>query len=570
MIAKGVSYRRAVTVGVLACVLVVVDWAPTLADDTDDLIGDILRQQPNSAKAAEALLKSANGLADSPAVQARLCEKAYERAIVGSAGYASALAALDMLVTLAPDRIARWDDMRLEVHRLMYVRGDRKDKLTNGQKYVELLLERADLHGAESKWSDAAKLYGVAYGVARTLKLRERPAIYERMRDANSWVAVTNRLAVLKAALDKNPDDSRSRKRLVETYLIDLDMPVQAAKHLSDALDATLRTNVSLAAREAAGLADADFLTLGQWYQSLAIRTAGNTAKTRLLVRARDNLKMYLEVYTKEDIHRLRATKALATIEADLKRLDAALTAKPAKGQPITLKLGKGVTMKFVYIPAGKFPMGSSETEKGRERNEGPQRWVTISRPFYMGVTEVTQAQYAAVTGKNPSNVKAPENPVERVSWDDCVAFCQAMSKATGRSARLPTEAEWEYACRAGTKTPFSFGADDKAPAAHAWYEDISGDTPHPVGGKKPNAWGVYDMHGNVWEWCSDWYDSYASAEARDPKGPATGKERILRGGAWGSPIDNCRSAYRNWNTPVNRSGYLGLRVVVEYGSEKK
>ena len=566
MRAKGVSYSRAVTLGVFVCMFLVGHTAAR-ADETDDLIKQILRETRSAAAAAKELVASAKGLADASAVQTRLCEKAYECGVAAPAGYASALAALDLLAKVAPARTAEWDGKRLKVYRLGYLRGDRKDKFINGGKYVEMLVGRAERCGKADDWPGAAKLYAVAHGVARTLKLPERPAIYERMREANNWIVVYSRLAGLKTAVEKNPDDTKNRKRLVEMYLIDLDTPHQAAKYLGDGLDAALRKNVSLAAREASELTDTDFLTLGQWYRSLATRTAARTAKARLLTRARDNLVMYLEVYTKKDLQHLRVAKTLKAIDAELKRLGADVTDRTATGRTLTLKLGKGVTMKLVRIPAGKFVMGSPATEKDRKKDEGPQRQVTISEPFYMGITEVTQAQYAAVTGKNPSKFTGAQNPVEQVSWDEAVAFCSKLSQKAGRQVGLPTEAEWEYACRVGSKTRFSFGDSDTKLGHYAWYNGNSGKRTHPVGAKKPNAWGLHDMHGNVWEWCADWYaDSYANVDARDPKGPVTGSARVLRGGSWYSDPQRCRAANRNWLTPDRRFNNLGFRVVVLSG----
>ncbi len=232
----------------------------------------------------------------------------------------------------------------------------------------------------------------------------------------------------------------------------------------------------------------------------------------------------------------------------------------------LTLDLGKDVTMKLVLIPAGKFTMGSPKTEKGRFDDEGPQHKVTITKPFYMGLYEVTQEQYEGVVGKNPAKFKSAKNPVETVSWNDAVAFCKALSKKTGKLVRLPTEAEWEYACRAGTKTAFCFGDDEKRLGDYAWYEDNSERKTHPVAQKKPNAWGLYDMHANVWEWCSDWYaDSYANAKPVDPQGPASGSYRVLRGGSWGDLTDFCRAARHDRSTPDYRGDhYGGFRVVVE------
>jgi len=232
------------------------------------------------------------------------------------------------------------------------------------------------------------------------------------------------------------------------------------------------------------------------------------------------------------------------------------------KSKELNLDLGGGVTMKLVLIPAGKFMMGSPDSEKGRDENEG-QHEVTLSKPFYMGVTEVTQAQYEAIMGTNPSNFKGATSPVDNVSWNDATEFCKKLSDKTNQAVRLPTEAEWEYACRAGSTTKFSFGDAHESLGDYAWYSTNSGSKTRPVGQKKPNAWGLYDMHGNVWEWCADRYGAYPEGAVTEPQGPASGMFRVLRGGAWNDSPDYCRSAYRNRTTPDNRYYYDGFRVEV-------
>jgi formylglycine-generating enzyme required for sulfatase activity len=226
-------------------------------------------------------------------------------------------------------------------------------------------------------------------------------------------------------------------------------------------------------------------------------------------------------------------------------------------GVPATTQfdVGPGVTMKMILIPPGKFTRG-----EGAYRHE-----VTISKPFYMGVTEVTQAQYEAVMGKNPSEFKGATNPVEMVSWNDATAFCKKLSEKTRQAVRLPTEAEWEYACRAGAQTAFSFGDDPSALGDYAWHLGNSEMMTHPVGQKKPNAWGLYDMHGNVWEWCADWYVPYPKGAVTDPSGPATGNrgERVVRGGSWNySETEYFRCAFRNfYDDPMLRGlSRIGFR----------
>jgi formylglycine-generating enzyme required for sulfatase activity len=226
--------------------------------------------------------------------------------------------------------------------------------------------------------------------------------------------------------------------------------------------------------------------------------------------------------------------------------------------------------MKLVLIPAGKFLMGSPPSEEGRRANEGPEHEVTISKPFYMGAYEVTQGQFEKVMGRNPSSCRdGPNNPVESVSGGDAATFCERLSALDvepggWRVYRLPTEAEWEYACRAGTRTAYSFGDDHRKLAEYGWFNENDGGRTHPVGLLKPNPWGLYDMHGNVWELCSDTYkpDYYGHAPATDPTGPPPGPFRAIRGGARSNPWQEARSANRWPDFPPQPHPNVGFRVV--------
>ena len=208
------------------------------------------------------------------------------------------------------------------------------------------------------------------------------------------------------------------------------------------------------------------------------------------------------------------------------------------------MDLGGGVKLEMVLIPAGEFLMGTPG-DSARER----QHRVRITRPFYLGKFLVTQEQWETVMGSNPSySIKGPQNPVVGVSWDDCQQFFDKLNAKSGSGRgtfQLPTEAQWEYACRAGSTTEYCFGDDEARLGEYAWYFNNSGDKTHPVGEKKPNAWGLYDMHGNVWEWCQDWYGAYGTEAVTDPTGPATGSSRVFRGGGWNEPARFCRSANR-------------------------
>ncbi|MHC5058939.1 MAG: formylglycine-generating enzyme family protein [Planctomycetota bacterium] len=225
--------------------------------------------------------------------------------------------------------------------------------------------------------------------------------------------------------------------------------------------------------------------------------------------------------------------------------------------------LGSGIVLELAIVPAGQFLMGSPSSESGRVNNEGPQHCVVITRPFYMGKYEVTQAQYEHVMGKNTSHFTGQQNPVEMVSWDEASAFCQALSQRTGQVVRLPTEAEWEYACRAGSKTRFCYGDSDGVLLQYAWWVRNSGRMTHAVGGKQGNAWGLHDMHGNVWEWCADREGAYSSGTTSDPPGPVGGSARVIRGGCWSNISRSCRSACRRWAPQDGCFDRVGFRVVV-------
>jgi formylglycine-generating enzyme required for sulfatase activity len=232
----------------------------------------------------------------------------------------------------------------------------------------------------------------------------------------------------------------------------------------------------------------------------------------------------------------------------------------PALKDKITVDLGGGVSIEMVLIRPGSFTMGS---EKGEDDEKAVHK-VTLTKPFYLGKFEVTQRQWQAVMGANPSQFKDPDNPVEMVSWEDCQAFLQKLSeKVPGVTFKLPTEAQWEYACRAGSDAAYSFGDDASRLGEYAWFLDNSASKAHPVGKKKPNAWGLYDMHGNVCEWCADWYESsYGPDAATDPAGPASGEARVLRGESWVGIAAELRAARRVATPAYYQNSHVGLRLL--------
>ena len=247
-------------------------------------------------------------------------------------------------------------------------------------------------------------------------------------------------------------------------------------------------------------------------------------------------------------------TDATGTTAALSFNLTVALPATPAN------KIG----MEFVLIPAGTFHMGSPVSMPGQNGEEAPLHQVTISRPFYLGKYEVTQEQWRKVMRTDPPGFSCNACPVVMVSWDDVMGFVEELNSQEGtKKYRLPTEAEWEYAARAGTLTRYHFGNAENRLGRYAWYgeNENANKSPETIGQKKKNAFGLYDIHGNVWEWVHDWYGVYPYDAVTDPRGPPTGADRVLRGGSWISPARNCRVAHRNRQPPDRREINYGFRL---------
>ncbi len=247
-------------------------------------------------------------------------------------------------------------------------------------------------------------------------------------------------------------------------------------------------------------------------------------------------------------------------------------SSQPQAGDPLELVI-KGVKAVFRYCPPGRFLMGSPEDEAGRYDNE-TQHEVTLTRGFWLLETPVTQRLWEAVMQENPSEFKgAAARPVETVSWEDCDRFIENLNSAglapEGLMYDFPTESEWEYACRAGATTPFNFGTALNGDKANCYGHNPYGTTEEgvyvgettPVKSYAPNAWGLYDMHGNVYEWCKDWYGDYPAGSVTDPTGPSSGSARVIRGGGWGNGPWSCRSAYRDIRAPEDRGSYVGFRL---------
>ena len=234
----------------------------------------------------------------------------------------------------------------------------------------------------------------------------------------------------------------------------------------------------------------------------------------------------------------------------------------PATGGNLTFTVN-GVSLTMVAVPGGTFTMGAT-SEQGSDAFDGekPAHSVTL-RSFYIGQTEVTQELWQAVLGNNPSYKKGAKLPVERVSWDDCQEFIRKLNQMTGKNFRLPTEAEWEYAARGGNRSRGYKYSGSNNIGDVAWYGDKIGSSTHEVATKRANELGLYDMSGNVWEWCSDWYGSYSSSAQTNPTGPSSGSLRVFRGGGWGDFAGFCRVSGRNRRSPGDRGNGVGLRLAL-------
>lgn len=291
---------------------------------------------------------------------------------------------------------------------------------------------------------------------------------------------------------------------------------------------------------------------LGQLEDQVFIAITRQQAATERLA----ELAGQVESITQE----LREARAeLDAVREEIATLAVASPAAAAAALPETWT--NTLEMAFVLIPAGAFDMGSDHGDA----DEQPVRPVTIDKPFYLGRFEVTQAQWFAVMETDPSQfTDEPNRPVEGVSWNDARDFIAKLNAMeAGTTYRLPTEAEWEYAARAGSATAYAFGDDPAELDAYAWYADNAGNITHPVGEKQPNAWGLHAMHGGVWEWVQNLYGPYPSSEAdTGAPAPPPGNRRVIRGGSWLSPAEDCRAASRSHAHPAFRGAHVGLRLV--------
>jgi formylglycine-generating enzyme required for sulfatase activity len=540
--------------------------ADEAADTFNKLYGEDLKRVAATSLSADdvalgkQMLEDAKKAGDQPAFLTLLCEKAYELAAKDASGYPTATGAMDLLAGKVPEKKAECLQMNAALYQKQYAAARGEAKVKAGENVIAALSALAEAQAAAGDADAAGLTLRQAIAVATAIKSDNKAALQARIENLAPRRKAERQIEAVQAKLDANPKDEASRKELVRLYLVEMDDPDEAAKFIDETLDEATRKYVPEATKPIEDVPEVACTELGDWYKGLADQTVVPAGKGAMLRRAQAYYQRFLVLHTATDLARTAATLTLRRIEDALAKLGRPPEPKSSPAG-LTLDLGKGVLMKLVLIRPGNFMMGSPDLEKERMANEGPQHEVTISNPFYLGVTEVTQTQYQAVMGANPSQFKGPTNPVERVSWHEAVEFCRRLSEKAGKIFRLPTEAEWEYACRAGTKTRYSFGDSESVLGDYAWSGSNSGGKTHPVGQKKPNPWGLYDMNGNVWEWCADWSGSYSSKSSTDPKGADSGWARVTRGGACdGNEAGGFRCAYRGRGDPAGRYGSRGFR----------
>ncbi len=489
------------------------------------------------------------------------------------------------------------------------MRGEPTFALDYYHAVIPILSEIGDRQGEAMALSGLAMAYESAGELHNTIKFYEQALmIFREIGDRASEANVLMRLGLADVNLDEL---DRAVERYEQAFAIfremnDRQSEAAALDNLGNALAAMARNKEAVSRyeqsltihRETGGGESA--AREAMLLEKMALTIAPLGQREQAIAWAEDSLRIH-EQFDSPDAERLREQIAkwrhpqppattgitLSTFEFETVTLDSSgsvIERRKLQARQFVEELASGVTLEMVEIPGGTFLMGSPESEAGSYDDERPQHTVTVS-PFYMGKYQVTQRQWRAVASlpkvsrdleSDPSHFKGDDLPVERVSWEEAVEFCERLSKATEKKYRLPTEAEWEYACRAGTTTPFAFGEtitaeivnyDGNYPYASALKGEYRQQTVAVGSLGLANGFGLYDMHGNVWEWCGDWYSGnyYRESTRDDPTGSSTGSYRVMRGGSWRDDAQDCRSAGRFWYSPTLRTILLGFRLMRTY-----
>ena len=548
--------------------------APTF----DALYGDEIakvtksRSGADDALLAKRLLVMAERSVQRPALMGLAAQHAFDLGLRDPRGFETAEKAIKLLTDNLPaDTHTMWKGKLNELRRRQFdlAEGPQKEALA-ASLLAELTTAAEELEKA-GEWTKAAKSWKEV-GEMATIAGKDSKSFTDRSVDAREKakaIADAQERARMEAeamARAKAEEDARKKRDALRARMmqaiVDRDDPRTALPLARKLEDTGIEARLILAIDPIEELEPAPAADLGRWYLSLATEHEGD-ARTRMMIRAWRYFHHFLNEYEGRDKKSEDVRFSLDALTKDLLDVNVDPNELVRLGRPARVTVEtfvNDVGMRLAKLPDDRFQMGSPDDEPGRRTVE-LQHPVTLTEPFYIGVAEVTQAQWRKVMGDNPSKHKGDDRPVDSVTWAEADDFCRKLGAMDGRVYRLPTEAEWEYACRAGTAGRY---ADNSYyPDSIAWYDANGDDASHDAATRLPNAWGLYDMHGNVSEWCADYVGLYLAERAVDPTGPAEGTDRILRGGSYASGAEALRSAARAKAEPTRRSPSIGFRIVM-------
>jgi hypothetical protein len=529
---------------------------------TPELLNGIFDGDKTNAGRAEKLSAAANALDGDKKVKIALFKKAVEYGLKGLAtdkGRKATLYSINQLSMLTyEDPTDNFDEIkRVELYRAWYGRYTRglQNKRTMRGRLIDALVQAAGSYELKQQWSEAIRAYTEAVRFSSRPSTPDLPMLQGKLKRVTHMRKVQMQIDLAVRQLKAKPDNAMARMGLIKLYLIELDDPARAKEYLNEDVDETLQTYIPLAMAKPFEVKAAASRELAAWYGKILIKDASKFARPHILRRTLSYCGLFLASPDRDTQGAILLGSLKGKLQKELDDMDLPPLPKPdprkMAGGMITLKLAKGISMKLRGIPPKE--VDAVDRLKGK---------IVAAGPFYIGVTEVTQQQYQAVMGENPSAYKGPKHPVEQISWSNAREFCKKFSKITGRTARLPTDAEWRHARQAGAKTKHFFG-DEKKIGEYAWCKintkDLGAEYDHhqPVAGKKPNQWGLYDMDGNVWEWVFDLQEPKPGENQETSKG-----KRRACGDNW---TGTCDPYVYGWSDPDAKYKGWGFRIVVQY-----
>ena len=532
----------------------------------------------DDAEQARALADDAGKNLDQKPLAALMAQHAFVLGLRSPDGHAAADDAMKLLLAHTPPNTHHhWRAKQVDLYRLQLKQAPGGDKAQVADRLVVGLTELGDAASAAKQFKAAAAHFGEALELARSHALGSRLSpLTARAQKADEAVRLqeqamakaeaARQAAMEKARLAKLKAEQEENRKQMWAMLIDKDDPAAAMPFASKTGLGRAKKLVPLAARDTDTLSAQNCLDLGSWYDDVARNQASGLNKAKMMRRAWNYLHRFTIVETRSNPERDEAERTLSRLARDLKTYGYSRYDLGAASPPTVRKLervrSKAAGIEFVRVPSGTYRRGSPNDEPGRGDDE-TRHQVKLTRGFYISTTEVTQAQWERVMNDNPSKARGDHLPVESVSWSQAMRFCAELSKLDGGSRvyRLPSEAEWEFACRATHPGPF---ANRAGPYDLAWHAGNSKRTPHAVATKAANAWGLYDVHGNVAEWCFDWYADYPAGPLTNPGGARRGDGHVVRGGSWQDAPEACRAAARNHAAGSTKSPAIGFRIVID------